>query len=134
MVVVLGLLLGSDSPKDYDDRIAPASLVGTWNLLRLTRNGQDDKAVEWNLVFRADTYSWVGTVQVDGTYKINTGRTPAELDLSPMVAPRQSKTSRCIFRIDGDTLLIALFEPETERPRSFGDKDIQTLTLQRVKK
>jgi len=133
-VLLIALLTGADSPKEWDDATTMTmNLEGTWQLVGLTRGGQAaPNAGNWELVFRGDKYSWVmvGTPVVEGNYKLSVARTPAQLDLMP----NPNVTNRGICRVEGDKLTIALFEPENVRPRSFGDANLKVLTLQRVKK
>jgi uncharacterized protein (TIGR03067 family) len=133
LAVLLFPLLGSGSPREYDDRTQMANVEGTWRLVRVVRAGTVGQDPEWELVFRADgTYSWMGPAQIGGTYKVDAGRAPAQIDLCATNDPRRAH--RGIFRFDGDVLLIALFEPEDVRPQSFSDKNLKVLTLKRVKK
>jgi uncharacterized protein (TIGR03067 family) len=87
-VLLLGLAAGADSPKDWDDTTTTTagSPEGTWHLVRITRGGVDENPANWNMVFDGDKYSWrMGgtTAVVEGNYKIDLNRTPAQLDLMP---------------------------------------------------
>jgi uncharacterized protein (TIGR03067 family) len=128
-------LLGSDAPRDYDGRIeaADVNIEGTWQLVGIKHRGQEQPPNGWNLVFQAGgKYAWEGMIRVEGTYKLNGGRTPPHLDLLPTVPG--GHTAQCIFRIDGDVLVIVFYEPEEKRPRGFTDEGVKVLTLKRLRK
>lgn len=140
-VLLIGLAGGANSPPDWDDTTTTTarSPEGTWHLVRITRGGQDENAANWDMVFERDKYSWRvggGGVAVEGNFKIELNRMPAQLDLIPGgKVPGNNNVYKAIFRIDGDVLLIGLFEPEREqRPRSFEDVNLKLLTFNRVKK
>jgi uncharacterized protein (TIGR03067 family) len=127
-------LLGSDAERQLDNATTLAmNIEGKWHLVGLSRGGRQEMAPAYDMVFHAGgKYAWEsgGMPIVQGTYTAIADRLPGQLDL----APNNVVTARGIFRVEGDTLIIALHEPEGTRPQGFGDDALKVLTLKRVKK
>jgi uncharacterized protein (TIGR03067 family) len=116
-------LLGSDSPREYDNRTEYTGLDGTWQMV--------DAAIV--LTCRGSTWkfntggrdSWRGTQRIDIT------REPHHLDLYYENGPYQGKTLKCIYKIDGDTLTIAGYSAE-KRPTGFQEAMILISKYKRI--
>jgi uncharacterized protein (TIGR03067 family) len=94
-------VLGSDSPKDYDDRAEQSGLEGTWQAVECNYCGERSTSVQrWTLTLRRGTFSedmgddgWQR-----GTYRLDTTHSPCRLDLNGW---------RKIYELKRDTLRIA---------------------------
>jgi uncharacterized protein (TIGR03067 family) len=126
-------LFGSDAERQFDDATTMAmNIEGKWHLVGLSRSGREEMAPAYDMVFHSGgKYAWEvgGNPIVQGTYTAVTDRMPGQLDL----APNGVVTARGIFRVEGDTLIMALHEPEGTRPSGFGVDGLKVLTLKRVK-
>ena len=139
MLLLAGVLLsvvalGSDSPKEYDDKVNADEIEGTWQWTEFEGElfGMKYHPTHYsemtlrNGIFKLTVPEWHGRYRLDPTHK------PAHLDWMP--ANRQ--TLKFIYQIDGDTLKIAGFphEPTKPRPQAVNDKGVTVWTYKRVKK
>ena len=136
-VLLCVVALGSDSPKEYDDRTERDELQGRWQLIEVSLNGLK-QGVDFQelMTYRAGAY----TYQCDnktirsGNYRIDTASNPHHLDEIPSNPSRWAHLSKRIYIIDGDTLRVA-FRPDdgSRRPERFDDKILFVWTYKRVK-
>src|SRR6516165_8065461 len=98
-------LLGSDSPKDYDDSIVPEdACLGEWTRLTLRIDG-NERALQdgWTLTIRRDSFSErLGTQTDTWPCRIERG-SPNRLTLAP------SKGWHFLFRVEGETLILGYY-------------------------
>jgi uncharacterized protein (TIGR03067 family) len=137
-VLFVVLLLGSDSPKEYDDRAEYVTIEGAWRLTECTQNGEPMPLGRRPTVMtlRGGTLTFdTGYGHIDrGTYRAAPVRKLSHFDRVPVFGPFPCVSARCISRIDGDTLRIASFPGrDDERPRGFDDEDVIIETYKRVK-
>jgi uncharacterized protein (TIGR03067 family) len=88
-------------------------------------------------VFKDGKYSVSvgGKVQESGTYKVDTSKDPALLDMYPGDGKDKGKIEFALFKIEGDVLTIAVAEAGAKfRPKSFEPtKEIEVQTYKRTK-
>jgi uncharacterized protein (TIGR03067 family) len=127
--------LGSDSPKEYDDKTEMNDPVeGTWQLTQYELNGERLK-----LPFQVVMICHDGAIthkRSDGNtprwnLRIDPARSPRHLDMIPLGGARQS--IKCIYQIDGDILRIGYRVGETDRPQGFNEVNVAVQTYKRVK-
>jgi uncharacterized protein (TIGR03067 family) len=131
------LLLGSGSPREYDDRTEIDSLEGTWRMVAINDEGKEktpsvERCIE---TFRGGkwSYSENGRPSTAGTYTTNKNRTPSFLDQS--YEPNPGRARMCIYWIKGDTLRIAFrLRNEGVRPTSFDENGLYIMTWKRLPK
>jgi uncharacterized protein (TIGR03067 family) len=133
------VVLGSDSPKEYDDKTEAVGIEGTWRQTGTERNGSNRRVVgQQILAFRRGTY----TIQlsdadkIQETYRIDPTFKPPHLDQIVATGPAQGQTFKSIYQLDGDTLRIARFsghKGRVERPQGFNDKGLSVMIFKRVK-
>ena len=106
-------LLGSDSPKEYDDATVNGTIEGTWRETGFEITGQKMK-VNFEVVktYRSGTFTIVSPGPSVGSYRIDYSRNPPELDWMPTSGVHKGKTIKWIYQIDGDTLKIACLANE----------------------
>src|SRR5947207_2777300 len=125
-------LLGSDSPKGYDDRTEADELQGAWRAVAWESAGvrhADEGAVIHT--FRGGRW-WTCLVgDPVGAYAADAGHYPARLDKTEFLGDGEVQTWKCIYRREGDTLRIAATSEAGRRPKSFDDKDTFIFTYQR---
>jgi hypothetical protein len=127
--VLLALpLLGSDSPKEYDDSaILEDACLGEWTRVTLRING-DEHALNdgWTITIRRDSFSEsVGTHT--GPCRIEHG-SPNRLTLTP------PKVGQFLFRVEGETLILGYYNGAVGRPNGWEDPTIHVSTFKRVRK
>jgi uncharacterized protein (TIGR03067 family) len=137
-VLLSVVALGSDSPKEYDDKADMDEVRGTWRLVDIEVDGHKwmfpHQCVMTNRSgISTYVYSHRGTIQ--GTYRIDPTCKPSRYDNVPLTGSLKGQTLRWIYAIDGDTLRIANLSDGSShaRPQEFNDKGLAILTYKRVK-
>lgn len=132
MLVVL--VLGSDSPKEYDDNMELASIEGTWQLLAVVHDGEKVNPITWVLTFRGGKLTRKDSDgdNGEGVYKFDTTQKPYQLDLIPGPGAKFARGWQ-IAEIHGDILKTAWDRTYEKRPRSFHDQDLWFGTFKRLK-
>jgi uncharacterized protein (TIGR03067 family) len=129
-------LLGSDSPKEYDDATAKDELQGTWHLVGYERHGQLIEISPGGIqTFRGGqwVYHQLGTKSsYGGSYKADPNQTPRLLDETKTTAPDYGETTKFIYQLDGDKLRTARRLSPPGRPQSFEEDDIYVVVWKRV--
>ena len=131
-------LFGSDSPKEYDDRVEMVdSVEGSWLLVSEQYKGrvviaeETRKGGKQGVTFQGGEFTRIDPKEdLKGTYTTNTARKPAQLDM----AIEGGLKVTYIYRRDGDKLLLGVIWEGGRRPKSFDDKGIYIETYKRVKK
>jgi len=137
-LLALAVAVAAPGPKDPPKKDSPA-IAGEWAGESAVEKGRPIRlppGTAWT--FTADGKSVLtlggGAGSTDATYKADTTKAPAELDVSD--GPK-GKPLRGIFKVEGDTLTVCLVEGDADRPTAFesaaGSKAI-LITLKRVKK
>jgi uncharacterized protein (TIGR03067 family) len=120
-------LLGSGSPREYDDRVTQADdLDGTWQL---------EGGTTVMITCHRGTWSFEGSGLLwHGTYSIDPNRTPARLEWHYTDGPHNGNTFRFIYEIKGDVLRFGYLPNDSRFPQGFDDKGIIVTTYKRAKK
>lgn len=135
----LALSVGAPAAKEPPKKEAP-SIVGEWNGEKALAGGKEKPVPPEGIVF---TFTADGMFKVKegvneksdaATYKIDTKKSPAEIDLDA-----SGKGSMLgIFKIDGDTLTICISAgKDGKRPTEFESPEgsrTMLMTFKRVKK
>ena len=133
-VLLSTVAMGSDSPKEYDDKTTLNPLEGSWRLTEYSFRGQTGIHPD-ELVL---TYRGGFCTNKDSEprrYCIAPSQTPAHLDWIELSGPSKGETSKFIFQIKGDTLKMACFSGSSKtRPQVFNDDEVVIYTFKRVKK
>ena len=135
-VLLVVLLLGSDSLNEYDDKTTEDPLEGRWRLTGREQYGVQTKLDVQDQVF-ITFHSGTFTVNTDtcyyqGKYRIAPIHKPPQLDGELFTHLLHDHMGKCIYQIDGDRLKIAALA-ERQRPKGFDDKNIWSITCERVK-
>jgi len=137
-VLIVIPMLGSDSPKEYDDRTETVGIEGTWRLTEYQFSGYQKETYPFRCVitFRRGAY-WSDNGEngkfypCPGTYRIDSTLKPSHLDLLPSKEPYKGQTLEWIYEIDRDTLRLA--GTFTKRPQGFTNKRVLVVTYKRVR-
>ena len=111
-------LLGSNSPKEYDDRAQDGAIEGDWLLVRVEICGTTMDAGPYSpCISRGGKFRWAGQDEDTGTYSVDTGFQPP-----PLTENAMEETYRNIFQIHGGTLRVAHRKPGDGYPKGFDDR------------
>src|SRR5947207_2401818 len=119
-ILVVGLVLASDSPREYEDATVSGDQVyGVWKRSGLILDGNDLGAPDWVITLRDGKYSGqVGGSVETGTYRITGSGGTRRLEMV-RTSDRSSNTQgQFLFRVEGDTLTMAYHNGAAARPET----------------
>ena len=126
LLLVVGLLVPADraktdQAKDTDKGVK--ALQGKWTVVAGEEGGkkQTDAQLKDSWVEFSGTRVRVHSPreELSMTYTARPDHKPAHIDFTVTAGPDKGKTSKGIYRLEGDTLKIAYAAPEKERPKHF---------------
>jgi uncharacterized protein (TIGR03067 family) len=121
--------VGSDAPREYDDKSEYVGIEGTWRWT--TTSGH---ALVLTFHSGGFTLAVENTVLGRGSYRIDSSRYPLFLDKLPTYGPYKGVTVKCLYQIDGGALRIAYMPSDPEqRPRWFTGEGVEVETYKRVR-
>ena len=126
-------VLGSDSPKEYDDKMEYVGIEGTWRQIEIDYHGKTSNPTsEVSLTVRSGTFVFnlSDGNGLQGNFRIDPTRKPPHLDYMPN-GSLTGQTLMHIYQIDSNTLRIAYLDIAF-RPQEFTQVDIVE-TYKRVK-
>lgn len=98
-------------------------LQGTWILVSGEENGRKldvDEVRNSKMVIKGDEHDVrVGVDTYVGTHKIDSSKTPKQIDNVDTDGKMKGKTLRGIYELEGDTLKVCLAMPDAARPGEF---------------
>jgi uncharacterized protein (TIGR03067 family) len=109
--------LGSDSPKEYDDKAETDGLEGSWRLVTWEFNGGGAIPTVGTITFHGRRF--VEDNGTRGTFTTDTQRKPAHFDQTYATGDFAGQTYIGIYQRDGDTLRIAIHSGGELRPKDF---------------
>jgi uncharacterized protein (TIGR03067 family) len=116
-----------------DDKADLKAAVGKWRVEKGTIGGVDQTALFKDLVLtiQADGKYAVtfGAEKDEGTFTVDSSKSPKQMDITPTGGPNKGKTLRTIYKIDGDTLTVCYQLGEGDRPTAFESKKDTKLFL-----
>jgi uncharacterized protein (TIGR03067 family) len=105
-------------------------LQGTWQVQSVTEGGktmQGDAVKSHKLAFKGDQVTIHGEGKAkEGTFKIDPTKKLKEIDIT---LGEQKKHGLGIYKLEGETLTIALSEPPRGRPTAFASEEDSRITL-----
>jgi uncharacterized protein (TIGR03067 family) len=116
------LLLAADdeAKKEY------ARFEGTWRFTSLEIEGTrlpEDASKGTRLIIAGQNFTLKeGATTVKGTYKVDLGKKPKEIDVTFDDGPDKGKTVHGIYELDGDTYRVCIGLPGKSRPTAFESK------------
>jgi uncharacterized protein (TIGR03067 family) len=139
--VAAGLLIAGNAVRAEEKKDDAKKLEGTWAATAMEFGGQQapaDAVKDTKLTFAGDQLTFTSKGKDEkATFKVDTGKKPFTIDITPSDGPDKGKTMKGIYTLDGDTLKIAFGVKEDERPTGFTnekDKPIVVMTFKREKK
>ncbi len=147
LVLAAAVLIAADAPKKDDtSKKGQDKLDGTWTLTDVdmgTTGGKKPSAEDLKsttLTFQGDKLTLTNRGKAQpATYKVDAGKKPAEIDISPTEGPEKGKTMKGIYSLSGDTLKVAFSRDESARPteltgKSESGKEVMVMIFTREKK
>jgi uncharacterized protein (TIGR03067 family) len=129
-------LLGSDSPRDYNEATEAVGVEGRWQLTEYVFKGETRKP-DFQAVITCHNGSFTCEYstgdKVSGRYCTDTACEPPHLDWRPSNGNNQGQVLRFIYRLRGNILLVGGVDEGEQRPRSFNDQLIFVSSYKRVK-
>lgn len=141
-VALIGLLIAADDTEPDLIKRDLDKLQGTWQVLKLEVNGTTAPAesvakarfvVEGQKAITKEGDKVVS----EGFLRIDPRKKPAELEISPEKLPVRGKTSKGIYRFDGEMLKLAIGAVGEDRPSDFTSlkgTEVVVFTLKREKR
>jgi uncharacterized protein (TIGR03067 family) len=121
LVVVVSFAVPAGTAAD-----AKSELEGTWDLVRVERDGQElkpQKGTQMVTTGNKFVLKAGDKVIVAGTTKLDPGKKPKAVDVTYTEGPDKGKTFKGIYEIEGDTARFCRAgTPEQERPTGFQTK------------
>jgi uncharacterized protein (TIGR03067 family) len=117
---------GAEEPKDKAVQEELAKFEGTWKIVSLTVDGTEMPATlfkETRLILRGDKFTHVeGKTAHAGTFKVDLGKKPKQIDITFTEGPEKGKTIAGIYELEGDTYKVCIGMKGTDRPTAFESK------------
>jgi uncharacterized protein (TIGR03067 family) len=121
LVVVASVAAPAGTAED-----AKSELEGTWDLVRVERDGMElkpQKATQMITTGNKFVVKAGDEIVVAGTTKLDPGKKPKAVDVTYTEGPDKGKTFKGIYELEGDTARFCRAgTPEQERPTVFQTK------------
>jgi len=106
------------------DPVQTKDLLGLWTCVSATIDGKplaQDTAKELRLTLTADRYKTERGEQVlfDSSYKLDTAKSPAQIDMIGTEGDLKGKAALGILKLDGENLTMCYVMPGKDRPMAF---------------
>jgi uncharacterized protein (TIGR03067 family) len=134
LLLPAAMLLADDAIK------GDKGLEGEWKPISAVRDGKESPPLpDGSLAtFKADEIMMkTGDRDYTVSIKVDAGKTPKTIDLTPADGPKKGETIKGIYEIKGDELHVCTAEPGKDRPTEFSSKqgsNWSLMTLKRLKK
>ena len=130
-VLLVGLIMGADDKKELDQ------LKGTWTITAFEVGGEGPPEMKGTFTFDGQKLRVkLNEMDHEATFKIDPGKKPKEIDVTPGDGPEAGKVLPGIYSISKDELKISLSHEGKERPKSLEGKPEEgnfIMTLKRDK-
>lgn len=136
LTLTAGLLAAADTMRidtavDRENRDLE-NMQGRWMILRLQRDGQDDRTNETQTIaVKGDQFLVMSGKDRKDVYifRVNPAKYPKTFDIFSSWPEKDAHEIAAIYRLDGDTLTLCWHDSTEKRPRTFAAKKGDGLTL-----
>jgi uncharacterized protein (TIGR03067 family) len=126
MILVVGLFLAADTPKDDAAKKELEKFQGTWKVTTIDQDGKAsiDDFKDSQFIFKGDKYTFkTADLTEEGTIKLDPAQKPPTIDLMITAGDCKGKTQLGIYKIEGDSLTACFAQPDDkERPKELASK------------
>jgi uncharacterized protein (TIGR03067 family) len=135
-ICTLVLLAGADDPKQADKQKELERLKGTWNVVSMVLNGQDDpNGTSNSITFNGENVTIKEPSRDSkGKCALDLSKDPKHIDLTP--DDGSGRTLLGIYALKDDELKLCIARPDAERPTQFESKEgsnLRYVVLKRMK-
>jgi uncharacterized protein (TIGR03067 family) len=129
-----GVSVGQGKKTDLD------LMQGTWNFVSMKNSDGNDPPADvlkkWSVVIKGDSFKVMEKDDILASQKIklDAGKKPKQIDLTHEEGPDKGKSEPGIYKIDGDTLTLAMNDPGKDRPAAFETKKDTKISVVVLKK
>ena len=131
-----GILAADDTKKDDAEAIK-----GKWKAVSISMGGEplaDELVKNFKLNFESKDYTnTIGDVVEEGSYSIDSTKSPKTIDFDIKKGPDQGKKQLGVYKLDGDKLtLVVSAAGSTDRPTSLTvekGSELSEFVLERIK-
>ena len=125
-VLAAGLLLAAADPKDDAAKKELDKFAGTWKAVSIVEDGKEvpkDEVEKVSLTVKGDDYTFRrGDAVIEGTHKLDPGKTPKTIDAVRSTGPNKGKSILGIYELTDDTYKVCFAGPGQDRPTEFASK------------
>lgn len=126
LMILAFLVFGQSAHQDASTSDDAERLQGTWNFVSLEVEGSklpDAMLSGSKIIIKGDNFKSISAgVTYEGKIKIDSSKTPRNLDLIFTDGPEKGRTSFGIYDLSGDDLKICLSLAGNTRPTEFASK------------
>ena len=118
-LLFVGLAIADDRKQEKKE---PRKLDGAWMAEKASTNGEDSSKLLKSVVLTIDGEKYTvegGGVTDKGTLKFDTKKDPAELDIVSTQGQNSSVKIPCIYKWDGDNVVVCYGLDTKTRPTDF---------------
>jgi uncharacterized protein (TIGR03067 family) len=141
-LLMLSQISAAPVPKEDPTKAELSKLDGTWQVTSFKMKGIEliDKLPQEQLLitFKNGEFSWANEGGASGKIVvIDPSKTPKEVDYTYTEGEDKGKTSKAIYKLDGDTFTDCFGPAGSARPKEFtstDENDQMVLVYKRVKK
>ncbi|MDB5305846.1 MAG: hypothetical protein JWO38_48 [Gemmataceae bacterium] len=109
------------------------AMVGKWTVEKAELGGKDItehlKTLQFEIRDGGKYTVKIGDETDEGTFTVDPGKKPRELDVKPTGGPNKGKTVKGLYKLDGDTFTVCYNLSGGDRPKAFESKPDTTLLL-----
>jgi uncharacterized protein (TIGR03067 family) len=123
LTLAAGLVATAAAQEKKDDPLA-----GKWEVESVVREGKEDDGLKGAIRvhdmgrYLVEPKEGSKAVKVEGTYILDTAKTPPTIDMKPTTGRYKDKTLKGIYKISENKLVICFAEPDKDRPKDFESK------------
>jgi uncharacterized protein (TIGR03067 family) len=139
-ILIVGLLLAADDPKQAAVKMELEKLAGEWQLVSAEKDGKKLPPEQLNkkerVVIKGDQYTVLNGAKVlqRSTLMIDSTTNPKTIDRSITDGVNKGQKYLGIYELDGDTLRECSVTSGRERPKEFaGGNGVRLFVSKRVK-
>jgi uncharacterized protein (TIGR03067 family) len=139
MILIAGLLLAADTPKEDAAKKDQDKLQGTWVVVAAERDGQPLDRIKGGKLIISGTNFTIHTqsgFELKGDYRRDPSKKPKTMDLTHTEGMLRDKTWQAIYHLEGDELKICYAEADSgkDRPTDFATAEGSGLLLTVLKR